>query len=188
MFHIALREVWVFWILWRSFSTAVKVELHSNLDLVRVSGMVYTKSRLTLKLSKCKQSGPYELLFAEWKRVQKMCPLARSYVLLIKNVYECILNFFSKIIIFVTTKLVFDDFFSNWQLFTFTITSGSLSSTRLYMRSVIRYLFNVHFFGASSFTSFISSYFSLNDNRRLFVFSDIVLTFNLAYQKHLRSR
>ena len=36
------------------------------------------------------------------------------------------------------------------------------------MRSVIRFLFNVHSFGASAFTSFISSYFSLNDNRRLF--------------------
>ena len=36
--------------------------IHPNLDLVRVSGMAYTKSRLTLKLSKCKQSGPYELL------------------------------------------------------------------------------------------------------------------------------
>ena len=127
-------------------------------------------------------------VFAEWKRVKKMCPLARTDVLLIKNIYEYILNFFSKIIIFITTKLVFNDFFSNSQLFTFTITSGSLSSTRLYMRSVIRYLFNVHSFGASAFTSFISSYFALNDNGRLFVFSDIVLTSKLACQKHLRSR
>ena len=68
--------------------------------------MAYTKSRLTLELSKCKQSGPYELLsscrltaaskritrcvFTEWKRVQKMCPLARTHVLLIKNIYEYI--------------------------------------------------------------------------------------------------
>ena len=82
--------------------------------------MAYTKSRLTLDLSKCKQSGPYELLsscrltaaskritrcvFAEWKRVQKMCPLARTHVLLIKNMYEYIFNFFSKLIIFITTK------------------------------------------------------------------------------------
>ena len=70
--------------------------------------MAYTKSRLNLDLSKFKQSGPYELLsncrltaaskrislcvFAEWKRMQKMCPLARTHVLLIKN------------IIFITTK------------------------------------------------------------------------------------
>ena len=63
--------------------------------------MAYTKSRLTLDLSKCKQSGPYELLsscrltaaskritrcvFAKWKRVQKMCPLARTHVLLKNN-------------------------------------------------------------------------------------------------------
>ena len=120
--------------------------------------MAYTKSRLTLKLSKCKQSGPYELLSscrlpAPSKHIRaafslsgsecKRCGLARTHVLLIKNIYEYILNFFSKIIIFITTKLVFDDFFSNSQLFTFTITSSSLSSTRLYMRSVIRYLFNV---------------------------------------------
>ena len=38
------------------------------------------------------------------------------------------------------------------------------------------------------FLLYITSYFSLNDNRRLFVFSDIVLTFGLAYQKHLRLR
>ena len=65
--------------------------------------MAYTKSRLTLDLSKCKQSGPYELLsscrleaaskritrcvFAEWNRVQKMCPLVRTHVLLI-TIYE----------------------------------------------------------------------------------------------------
>ena len=77
---------------------------------MRVSGMAYTKSRLTLDLSKCKQSGPYELLsscrltaaskritrcvFAEWKRVQNMCPLARTHVLLIKNIYEYIFSFF----------------------------------------------------------------------------------------------
>ena len=80
------------------------VLLHSNRDLMRVSGMAYAKSRLTLDLSKCKQSGPYELLsscrltaaskrimrcvFAEWKRVQEMCPLARTHVLVIKNIYE----------------------------------------------------------------------------------------------------
>ena len=157
--------------------------------------MAYTKSRLTLKLSKCKQSGLYDLLTScrlpapsKHIRAAFSLSLARTHVLLIKNIYEYILNFFSKMIIFITTKLVFDDFFSNAQLFTFTITSGSLSSTRLYMRSVIRYFFNVHFFGIPAFTSFISSYFSLNDNRRLFVFFDIVLTFKLAYQKHLRSR
>ena len=83
--------------------------------------MAYTKSRLTLNLSKCKQSGPYELLsscsltvaskritrcvFAEWKRTQKMCPLARTHVLLIKYIYEYIfLIFFSKMIIVFTTK------------------------------------------------------------------------------------
>ena len=77
-----------------------------------------------------------------------MCPLARTHVLLIKNIYKYILNLFSKTIIFITTKFVIDDFFSKSQLFTFTITSGSLSSTRLYMRSVIRYLFNIHSFGA----------------------------------------
>ena len=33
-----------------------------------------------------------------------MCPLARAHVLLIKNIYEYILNFFSKMIIFVTIK------------------------------------------------------------------------------------
>ena len=81
--------------------------------------MAYIKSRLTLDLSKCKQSGPYELLsschltaskritrcvFAEWKRVQKMCPLAHTHPLLIKNIYEYIFNFFSKMIIFITTK------------------------------------------------------------------------------------
>ena len=33
-------------------------------------------------------------VFAEWKRVQKMCPLARTHVLLIKNIYEYIFNFF----------------------------------------------------------------------------------------------
>ena len=156
---------------------------------------------MTLKLSKCKQSGPYELLSScrlpapsnhiraafslsgsECKRCAKECKKS-------KNIYEYILNFFLKMIIFITTKFVFDDFFSNSQLFTFTITSDSLSSTRLYMRSVIiRYLFNVHSFGAPASTSFISSYFSLNDNCRLFVFSDIVLTFKLAYRKHLRSR
>ena len=63
--------------------------------------MAYTQSRLTLDLSKCTQSGPYELLlscrftaaskritrcvFAEWNRVQKICPLARTHVLLIKK-------------------------------------------------------------------------------------------------------
>ena len=68
------------------------------------------KSRLTLDLSKRKQSGPYELLsscrltavskrimrcvFAEWKRVQNMCRLARTHVLLIKHIYEYIFNFF----------------------------------------------------------------------------------------------
>ena len=82
--------------------------------------MAYTKSSLTLDRSKCKQSTPYELIsscrltaaskrisrcvFAEWKRVQKMCPPARTHVLLIKNIYEYILNFFSKIIIIITTK------------------------------------------------------------------------------------
>ena len=83
--------------------------------------MAYTKSRLTLDLSKCKQSVPYELLsscrltaaskritccvFAEWKRVQKICPLARTHVLLIKNISEYIfLIFFPKIIIFITVK------------------------------------------------------------------------------------
>ena len=82
--------------------------------------MAYTKSRLMLDLSKCKQSGTYELLpscrltaankritrevFDKWKRVQKMCPLARTHVLLIKNNYEYIFNFFSKMIIFITTK------------------------------------------------------------------------------------
>ena len=87
---------------------------------MRVSSMAYTKLRLTLDLSKCKQSGLYELLsscrltaasklitrcvFAEWKRVQKMCPLASTHVLLIKNIYEYIFNFFSKMIIFITTK------------------------------------------------------------------------------------
>ena len=168
--------------------------------------MAYTKSSSTLKLSKCKQSGPYELLAScrlpapskhiraafslsgsECKRCALLLALMCCY-LLIKNIYEYILNFFSKMIIFIITKLVFDDFFSNSKLFTFTITSGSLSSTLLYMRSVIRYFFNVHSFGAPAFTSFICSYFSLNDNRRLFVWSDIVLTFKLAYQKHLRSR
>ena len=83
--------------------------VHSNLDLMRVSGMAYTKSRLTLDLSKRKQSGPYELLsscrltaaskritrcvLAKWKRVQKMCRCARTHVLLIKNIYEYIFNF-----------------------------------------------------------------------------------------------
>ena len=72
--------------------------------------MAYTQSRLTLDLSKCKQSGPYELLssccltaaskritrcvFAEWKQGQKMCPFAHTHVLLIKNIYEYIFNFF----------------------------------------------------------------------------------------------
>ena len=71
--------------------------------------MAYTKSRLTLDLSKCKQSGPYELLsscrltaagkrikrcvFAEWQRMQKMCPHARTHVLLVNNIYEY--NFYS---------------------------------------------------------------------------------------------
>ena len=31
--------------------------IHSNLDLMRVSEMAYTKSRMSLDLSKCKQSG-----------------------------------------------------------------------------------------------------------------------------------
>ena len=84
--------------------------------------MAYTKSRLTLDVSKCKQSGPHELLsscrltaeskritrcvFAEWKRVQKMCPLSRTHVLLIKNIYEYIYIYilFSKMIIFIKTK------------------------------------------------------------------------------------
>ena len=82
--------------------------------------MAYTKSRLTLNLSECEQSGPYELLsscrltaaskpttrcvFAEWKRVQKICSLARTHVLLIKNIYEYIFYFSSKLIIFITTK------------------------------------------------------------------------------------
>ena len=61
-------------------------------------------------------------------------------------------------------------------------------SIRLYIRSVIQYLFNVNSFVAPAFTSFVSSYFSLNDNRRLFVLSDIVLTYKLFGQKHLRSR
>ena len=82
---------------------------------MRVSGMTYAKSRWTLDLSKCKQSGLYELLsscqrlvcrltaaskrithcvFAEWKRVQKMCPLSRTHVLLIKKIYEYIFNNF----------------------------------------------------------------------------------------------
>ena len=95
--------------------------LHSNLDLMRVSGMAYTKSRLTLDFSKCKQSGPYELLsscrltvaskritrcvFAEWKRVQKICLLARTHKLLIKTIYEDIFNFFRKWSLLLQPKL-----------------------------------------------------------------------------------
>ena len=94
--------------------------VHSHLDLIRVSGMAYTKSRLTFDLSKCKQSGPYELfwscrlttaskritrcVFAKWKRVQDMCPLARTDMLLIKFFWKYIFNFFSEMIIFITTK------------------------------------------------------------------------------------
>ena len=61
-------------------------------------------------------------------------------------------------------------FFSNSQLFTFSNTTGSLSITRLYIRSVIRYLFNVNSFAAPAFTSLIRSYFSSNEKRRLSVF------------------
>ena len=51
-------------LLWISPRSVVKIaiQIHSNLDLARVSGMAYTRSRFTLKLSKCKQSGPYEIL------------------------------------------------------------------------------------------------------------------------------
>ena len=86
------------------------ISIHSSLDLMKVSGIAYIKSRMSLDLSKCKPSGPYWLaqgttfklpshgitrcVFAEWKRVQKMCPLARTHVLLIKNIYEYIFNFF----------------------------------------------------------------------------------------------
>ena len=73
-----------------------RFELHSNLNLMRVSGMAYIKSKMSLDLSKCKQSGPNELLsncrltaagqritrcvFDEWKRVQNICPLARTHM------------------------------------------------------------------------------------------------------------
>ena len=76
-----------------------------------------------------------------------------------------------------------------WKLYDIRITLYSgVFRVADYEFQIGRYLFNVHSFDAPASTSFISSYFSLNDNRRLFVFSDIVLTFKLAYQKHLRSR
>ena len=39
---------------------------------------------------------------------------------------------------------------------------------------------NVNSFAAPAFTSLISLYCSLNDNRRLFVFSDIILTYDIT--------
>ena len=70
--------------------------LHLNLDLMRVSGMAYTKSRMFIDHSKCKQSGSYKLtsscrltaagkritrcVFDEWKRVRKMSTLARTHM------------------------------------------------------------------------------------------------------------
>ena len=70
--------------------------IHSNLHLTRVSVVAYAKWRLSFNVSKCKQSGPYELLstirltaagknitrclFDEWKRVQEMCPFAPTHV------------------------------------------------------------------------------------------------------------
>ena len=88
--------------------------IHSNLDLMRVLGMSYTKSRLTLDLSKCKQSGPYELLSscrlaAASKRITRFRWLEASAKDVpscshVKNIYEYIFNFFSKMIIFITTK------------------------------------------------------------------------------------
>ena len=74
----------------------VALQVHSSLHLARVSVVAYAKWRLSFSVSECKQSGPYELLstvrltaagkritrclFDEWKRVRKICPLARSHV------------------------------------------------------------------------------------------------------------
>ena len=58
--------------------------------------MAYIESRMSLDLSKCKQSGPCELIsncrltaagkritryvFDQWMRMRKMCPLARTHM------------------------------------------------------------------------------------------------------------
>ena len=52
---------------------------------MRVSGMAYTKSRLTLELSKCKQSEPCELLSncplpAASKHIRAVCALLLALV------------------------------------------------------------------------------------------------------------
>ena len=73
-----------------------KSQLHSSLHSARVSVVAYAKWRLSFNVSECKQSGPYKLLstvrltaagkrithclFDEWKRVRKICPLARTHV------------------------------------------------------------------------------------------------------------
>ena len=83
--------------------------------------------------------------------------------------------------------VVFDNFFFSYPyFFTSSNTSGSLSITRLYVRSVTRYLFNVDSFETPASTSLISSYFFLNDKRCLFCFSDIFWTHNLTLQEILR--
>ena len=72
------------------------IVIHSSLHLARVSVVAYAKWMLFFNVSECKQSGPYELLsivrltatgkritrclFDEWKRVRKICPLARTDV------------------------------------------------------------------------------------------------------------
>ena len=70
--------------------------IHSSVHLARISVIAYAKWTLPFDVSKCKQSGPCKLLstcrftaagtritrcvFDEWKRVQKMCLLTRTYM------------------------------------------------------------------------------------------------------------
>ena len=70
--------------------------IHSSLHLARVSVVAYAKWMLSFDVSKCKQSGLYELLsivrltaagkritrccFDKWKRGRKICPLACTHI------------------------------------------------------------------------------------------------------------
>ena len=100
------------------FMFRTRFDIHSSVHLARVSIVAYAKWTLSFDVSKCKQSGPCELLstcritrcvFDEWKQVQTMCLLARTHVtrgtltffcrdtieffLVIKNIHKIIFNF-----------------------------------------------------------------------------------------------
>ena len=89
------------WFRWQRYERKTykifhKTQIHSSRYLARVSVVAYAKWMLSFNVSECKQSGPYELLstvrltaadkritrclFDEWKRVRKICPLARTHV------------------------------------------------------------------------------------------------------------